>query len=165
MTVAIAVRPVAIHSSLVDPTAALATGVEPTPALMQWLLAQNPRVRFGMLSLSDDGEVGLSHSLVGDSITSEELQVVRPAFVDMAQRLRRSLGQRFGLSPRHALGRRPALPLRPAPREVWDLAAEAVPLDLTAHVDRRGRGMPSPSAGPWSLYGLLSRRPPASSAR
>ena len=104
MTVAIAVRPVAIHSSLVDLTAALATGVEPTPALMQWLLAQNPRVRFGMLSLSDDGEVGLSHSLVGDSITSEELQVVRPAFVDMAQRLRRSLGSDSGCPRATRLG-------------------------------------------------------------
>ena len=63
------------------------------------------------------------------------------------------------------LRRRPALRLRPAPKEVWDLAADAVPLDLTAHVDRRRRGTPTPSAGPWSLYGLLSRKPPASSAR
>jgi len=63
------------------------------------------------------------------------------------------------------LRRRPALRLRPAPKEVWDLAADAVPLDLTAHVDRRRRGTPTPTAGPWSLYGLLSRKPPASSAR
>ena len=69
------------------------------------------------------------------------------------------------LAAYQGLRRRPALRLRPAPKEVWDLAADAVPLDLTAHVDRRRRGTPTPSAGPWSLYGLLSRKPPASSAR
>jgi hypothetical protein len=31
-----------------------------------------------------------------------------------------------------AIRRRPLLQLRPAPREVWDLAADAVPLDVTA---------------------------------
>ncbi len=69
------------------------------------------------------------------------------------------------LAAHQALRRRPALRLRPAPKEVWDLAADAVPLDLTAHVDRRRRGTPTPIAGPWSLYGLLSRKPPAPSAR
>jgi hypothetical protein len=69
------------------------------------------------------------------------------------------------LAAHQALRRRPALRLRPAPKEVWDLAAEAVPLDLTAHVDRRRRGAPTPLAGPWSLYRLLSRKPPATSAR
>jgi hypothetical protein len=64
-----------------------------------------------------------------------------------------------------ALRRRPGVRLRPAPKEVWDLAAEAVPMELTAHVDRRGRVTPSPSAGPWSLYGLLSQRPPRAGAR
>jgi hypothetical protein len=69
------------------------------------------------------------------------------------------------LTTYNALRRRPTLRLRPAPTEIWDLAAEAVPMDLTAHVDhRRGRGS-SPTAGPWSLYGLLSRKPPASRAR
>jgi hypothetical protein len=68
------------------------------------------------------------------------------------------------LTTYQALRRRPSLQLRPAPREVWDLAADAVPLELTAHIERRGRRGPSPSAGPWSLYGLLSRRPPASRA-
>ena len=63
-----------------------------------------------------------------------------------------------------AVRRRPTLRLRPAPKEVWDLAADAVPLNLTARVERRRRGAPSPSAGPWSLYGLLSQKPPASRA-
>ena len=69
------------------------------------------------------------------------------------------------LSTNQSVRRRPALQLRPAPKEVWDLATEAVPLDLTAHVDRRRRGAPSPSAGPRSLYGLLSQKPPAAPAR
>ena len=69
------------------------------------------------------------------------------------------------LTTYQARHRRPALRLRPAPKEVWDLAADAVPLDVTAHIDRRRRGEPSPSSGPWSLYGLLSRNPPAERAR
>jgi predicted RNase H-like HicB family nuclease len=69
------------------------------------------------------------------------------------------------LATYQAVRRRPSLRLRPAPREVWDLAADAVPLDLTAHVGRRLRGAPSPGAGPWSLYGMLSRKPPVFRAR
>jgi hypothetical protein len=64
-----------------------------------------------------------------------------------------------------AVRRRPSLQLRPAPREVWDLAADAVPLDVTARVAPRRRVAPSPAAGPWSLYGLVSRRPPTPRAR
>jgi predicted RNase H-like HicB family nuclease len=69
------------------------------------------------------------------------------------------------LTTYQAVRRRPTVRLRPAPKEIWDLAAEAVPLDLTAHVGRRSRGTPGPTAGPWSLYGLLSRKPPATGAR
>lgn len=69
------------------------------------------------------------------------------------------------LTTYQAVRHRPALRLRPAPKEVWDLAAEAVPLDLTAHVGRRSRGTSGPTAGPWSLYGLLSGKPPATGAR
>jgi len=69
------------------------------------------------------------------------------------------------LASHQAVRRRPTLQLRPAPAEVWDLAADAVPLDLTAHVDRRRRGAASPSGGPWGLYGLVSQKPPASRAR
>jgi predicted RNase H-like HicB family nuclease len=69
------------------------------------------------------------------------------------------------LAGHQAIRRRPALQLRPAPTEVWDLAADAVPLDLTARIDRRRRGATSPSVGPWCLYGLVSRRPPAPRAR
>lgn len=62
--------------------------------------------------------------------------------------------------------RRAALRLRPAPRGVWDLATDAVPLDLSARVVQRSyRGLASPNRGPWRLYGLLSKRPPARRAR
>lgn len=64
-----------------------------------------------------------------------------------------------------AIRRRPLLQLRPAPREVWDLAADAVPLDVTARVSSRRRAAPAPTAGPWVLYGLVSPRPPALRAR
>jgi hypothetical protein len=45
------------------------------------------------------------------------------------------------LTTYQAVRRRLAVRWRPAPREVWDLAAEAMPLDLTAHIGRRSRGI------------------------
>jgi len=50
-----------------------------------------------MLSLSEEGEVGLSHALVGDSLSSVQLQVVLRAFVDSALRLRDAVGKAVGL--------------------------------------------------------------------
>jgi hypothetical protein len=44
-TTTIMVRPVEIHSSLVDVASVLARGVVATPALMRWLLAQNRELR------------------------------------------------------------------------------------------------------------------------
>jgi len=72
----------------------------------------------------------------------------------------------LALTTYQAARRRPSLRLRPAPREVWDLAADATPLDISARLERRRkRGRASPTTGPWSLYGLLSKTPPASGAR
>lgn len=63
------------------------------------------------------------------------------------------------------LHRRPRIRLRPAPKAVWDLATDATPLDVTARVERRRqRATPSPTVGPWSLYGFLSKKPPTSGA-
>lgn len=70
---------------------------------------------------------------------------------------------------RHQAGqRRPLLRLRPAPAEVWELAADARPVGLAARVEhpRRRRSLAaSVTSGPWTLYGLVSKRPPASGAR
>lgn len=69
------------------------------------------------------------------------------------------------LATHQGVRRRRPLRLRPAPKEVWDLTAEAIPLDLTARIARRRkRSAPSPDTGPWSLYGLLSKTPPATLA-
>ena len=70
------------------------------------------------------------------------------------------------LTTYQAVRRRPSLRLRPAPSEVWDLVAHAAPLDVSARVKRRQlRGRPSPTSGPWSLYALVSKKPPAARAR
>lgn len=98
----------------------------------------------------------IAHGLETDIVTQGDS--AQHALAMMADALQ-------GLATYQAVRRRPSLQLRPAPREVWDLAADAVPLDLTAHVKGRRRGASSPSAGPWSLYGLLSRKPPALPAR
>jgi len=98
----------------------------------------------------------IAHGLETDVVTQGDS--AQHALAMMADALQ-------ALTDYQALRRRPALRLRPAPTEIWDLAAEAVPLDLTAHVDRRRRGTPTPRTGPWSLYGLLSRKPPGARAR
>ena len=68
------------------------------------------------------------------------------------------------LATYQGLRRRPTLRLRPAPTAVWDLAVDATPMALTARAGRRRRAEASPTTGPWTLYGLLSQRPPASGA-
>jgi predicted RNase H-like HicB family nuclease len=73
----------------------------------------------------------IAHGLETDIVTQGDS--AEHALAMMADALQTLAGQQ-------ALRRRPALRLPPAPREVWDLAADAVPLDLTAHVDRRRRG-------------------------
>jgi len=72
------------------------------------------------------------------------------------------------LAHHEARHRRPSLRLRPAPPEVWELAADAKPVGLAARVEnpRRRRSLPAfVTSGPWTLYGLVSKRPPASRAR
>jgi len=85
---------------------------------------------------------------------------------DSAEHALAMMGDALSALATHQVGRRrPALRLRPAPKEVWDLASEATPLDLTARIDRRRKGSkPSPATGPWSLFGLLSKTPPGSVA-
>ena len=61
------------------------------------------------------------------------------------------------LTRHQAVRRRPTLRLRPAPKEVWDLAADAVPLNLTARVERRRRGTPSPALAPGLSTGCSAR--------
>ena len=65
---------------------------------------------------------------------------------------------------RHQAGRRHAsVRLRPAPAEVWKLADRAKPIGLSARVERvKGRrGLPGALAsGPWTLYALVSEKPP-----
>ncbi|MCL4822302.1 MAG: hypothetical protein KJ067_24505 [Vicinamibacteria bacterium] len=64
------------------------------------------------------------------------------------------------LAAHDALRNRSTMRLRPAPTEVWNLAATATPMALTAHVERQRKGHETPAAGPWRLYGLLSRKGP-----
>lgn len=65
------------------------------------------------------------------------------------------------LAAHDALRNRSTMRLRPAPGEVWDLAARATAMPMTAHVERQRRGRSTPAAGPWLLYGRLSRKAPA----
>lgn len=98
----------------------------------------------------------IAHGLETDIVTQGDS--ARHALAMMADALQ-------SLTTYHVLHRRPSLKLRPASPEVWDLVAEAVPLDLMVRLDARRRVPASPTTGPWSLYGLVSRKPPAERAR
>lgn len=99
----------------------------------------------------------IGHGLETDIVTQGDS--AEHALAMMADALR-------ALTTYQALRRRPSRQLRPAPKEVWDLVADAISLDVSARVERRRRReRPTPTAGPWSLYGLLSTKPPARRAR
>jgi hypothetical protein len=50
----------------------------------------------GALSLDGDGDVVLKHSLLGDTVTREELQIVLATLVELADELDDEITGRFG---------------------------------------------------------------------
>lgn len=93
---AITVNPIEIHSSVIDVYCLLVREIRLTPELMVWLLSTNYRARLGSLSLDGDGDVVLKHSVVGDTITMDELQIVLRVFVGFADELDDQIVDTFG---------------------------------------------------------------------
>ena len=50
----------------------------------------------GALSLDQDGDIVLKHSLLGDTVTREELQIVLASLVELADELDDEVTSRFG---------------------------------------------------------------------
>lgn len=92
----VAVNPVDIHSTIVDFYSLVVREVETAPELMHWLLRANYGLPLAALSLDGDGDIVLKHSVVGDTITREELQIVLRILVDLADGLDDEITQRFG---------------------------------------------------------------------
>ena len=81
---------------MVDLYSPIVREIETTPELMRWLLHTNYRMRMGALGLDGDGDVVLKHSLVGDTVTREELQIVLTTLVQLADELDDEITRRFG---------------------------------------------------------------------
>lgn len=92
----LAVNPIEVHSTVVDLYSPIVREIETTPELMRWLLHTNYRMRMGALGLDGDGDVVLKHSLVGDTVTREELQIVLTTLVQLADELDDEITRRFG---------------------------------------------------------------------
>jgi hypothetical protein len=115
-------------------------------------LTQEFPLRVVLYPAPDIAEQWIAHGLETDIVTQGDSP--EHALAMMADALET-------LAAHQGLRHRPTLRLRPAPPEVWDLAADATPLSLAARVEkRRHRLDPSPTVGPWSLYALLSEGPP-----
>ena len=91
-----AVNPVDIHSTVIDLYCLLVRELDVTPELMRHLLEANHSDRLGALSLDGDGDVVLKHSLYGDTITREELQLVLASFSGLADEIDDDIAGPFG---------------------------------------------------------------------
>jgi hypothetical protein len=92
----VAVNPIVVHSTVLDFHSLVVRDIETTPELMRWLLRRNHRLRMGALSLDRDGDIVLKHSLLGDTLTREELQIVLATLVELADELDDEITSRFG---------------------------------------------------------------------
>lgn len=92
----VAVNPIDIHSSVLDFYSLIVRELETTPELMHWLLSANYRLRLGALSLDGEGDVVLRHSVMGDAVTRDELQILLRVLVELADQMDDEITRRFG---------------------------------------------------------------------
>jgi len=92
----VAVNPIVVHLTVLDFHSLVVRDIETTPELMRWLLRRNHQLRMGALSLDLDGDIVLKHSLLGDTVTREELQIVLATLVELADELDDEITGRFG---------------------------------------------------------------------
>lgn len=90
------VNPIGIHSSVVEFYCLLVRQPRSGPDLFTWLLRQNYRIRFGALSIDGDGDIVLKHTLVGDTLTADEIRIVLGLLVDLADDLDEKIVEQFG---------------------------------------------------------------------
>jgi len=72
------------------------TGVEKTPDLMEFLLKENAKMRFGAFGLDDENDVFFEHTIVGSSCDKTELRASVLAVLSTADTYDDQIVQRFG---------------------------------------------------------------------
>ena len=88
--------------SLVRVSAPLLRGVQPTPALYEYLARESPSFWFGNIRVWDDEEtkgmvsMTLGHTLLGDFLDEDELRVALFQILNSADELDDELQKRFG---------------------------------------------------------------------
>lgn len=88
--------------SLVRLSAPILRGVQPAPALYEWLAREAPRNWFGNIAVWDDEEskgmlaLTFGHTLLGDYLDEEELRAALYAILGTADELDDQLQQKFG---------------------------------------------------------------------
>jgi hypothetical protein len=88
--------------SLVRVSAPLLRGVQPSPALYEYLAREAPRLWFGNIAVWDDEEtkgmlsLTLGHTLLGDYLDEEELRATLYNVLGSADDLDDQLQKRFG---------------------------------------------------------------------
>ena len=82
--------------AIVTTRAYVATGVEPTPDLMRFLLRENAGMHFGAFGLDDDGDVIFEHSIVGSTCDQKELEASVIAVVRTADDYDDKIVERWG---------------------------------------------------------------------
>ncbi len=88
--------------TLVRVSAPLLRGVQPTPALYEYLARESPSLWFGSIRVWDDDEtkgmlsMTLGHTLLGDYLDEDELRVALFQILNSADELDDELQKRFG---------------------------------------------------------------------
>jgi len=88
--------------TLVRISSPLLRGVQPTPALYEYLARESPSLWFGSIRVWDDEEtkgmvsMTLGHTLLGDFLDEEELRVAVFRILNSADELDDELQKRFG---------------------------------------------------------------------
>lgn len=72
------------------------TGAEITPDLMDYLLHQNDRMRFGAFGLDDEQDIFFEHTIVGSTCDKEELKASAMAIILTADQYDDTISSRWG---------------------------------------------------------------------
>ena len=70
----VGVLPWGEEEAIITTRAYVVTGVDLTPELMRYLLAENAGMRFGAFGLDDEGDIIFEHSIVGSTCDQKELE-------------------------------------------------------------------------------------------
>lgn len=91
-----AVYPWGDDDAVVQTRSYVVTGAEPTQDLMQYLLHENDRMRFGAFGLDKDNDIFFEYAIVGATVDREELKAAAVAVALTADDYDDKIVERFG---------------------------------------------------------------------